>query len=121
MKWLRRSSPKDADGVRTPEQLKVSYDQQMYYSTFQFTITPALANRLPIPGGYENASAIYNVVPDARLERRSIYSVRYEGDTSTFDMVFVEMTFIKVMCIILQFRSLVVDGEKWSAHRPWMM
>ena len=40
------------------EDIQLSYDPKMYYSTIQCTIPPALAKRLPIPGGIDSHPSI---------------------------------------------------------------
>ncbi|KAF8221557.1 hypothetical protein L208DRAFT_1327277 [Tricholoma matsutake] len=87
LKWLRRAGfgaanpHSDGDDSHPLQQLKTVYDPRIRYSTFQFTLPPALAERLPIPGGYHNTGGIYNCIPDGRVEHKSIYAMRYEGDT----------------------------------------
>jgi len=87
LKWLRRAgfgtTNTNVDGVSLLKKLKLAYDPRIRYSTFQYTITPELAKRLPIPGGYDDTGALYACVPDGRVEPKSLYMVRFEGDTRT--------------------------------------
>ena len=67
------------DDMNPLQQLKTNtYDPQIRYSTFQFTISPELAERLPIPGGYHDIRAVYSTIPDGRIEH--VYALRYKGD-----------------------------------------
>ena len=100
LKWLRRAnfgtaiprSRSDGHDVHPLQQLKTVYDPKIRYSTFQYTITPELAKRLPIPGGYYDQGAIYNCIPDGRVESRSIYTLKDEGDTRRHAMSFTTMS-----------------------------
>ena len=87
-RWLKgadsksTNTPSDCEDVVHPlQQLKISYHPQIRYSTFQYTITPALAERLPIPGGYYNNDAIFTCIPDGRVEPKSIYMLKNEANT----------------------------------------
>ena len=95
LKWLRRAGfaggptnpPSDVDDAHPLQQLKIVYDPRIRYSTFQYTITPALAKRLPIPGGYYDHGAIYNCIPDGSVEHKSIYMMKDEADTGRSAML----------------------------------
>jgi hypothetical protein len=131
MKWLRRAgfgtapsystNPPHADAIAEDEnlslhplqRLKIQYDPRLWYSTFHYTITPALAERLSIPGGYHHRRAIYNFLPDARVELRSLYMMRNEGDTRTglfcvFLRIYLGLTTCGWMCS---------PGLQWSPGR----
>jgi hypothetical protein len=69
--------------VHPLQQLNIVYETHIRYTTFQFTITSALAKRLPIPGGYYDSKMIYTCIPDGRVDRKSISVGRSEGDTRT--------------------------------------
>ena len=45
-------------GKLSLEDIRLSYDPKMYYSTIELTIPPALAKRLPIPGGIDSHPSI---------------------------------------------------------------
>jgi hypothetical protein len=66
----------------------MAYNPQLRYATFTFTITPELAERLPIPGGFYSGGPVYNCIPDGRIERKSIYMIRNEENTRT-DSLFI--------------------------------
>jgi hypothetical protein len=112
LKWLRRAGfgkANDGNGVHPLQRLKITYDPQIRYSTFQFTITPAVAGRLPIPGGYYNSMGIYACVPDGRVDRKAIATTTYEGDTSADDIVFSK---IPTHAISMQSNFVVVPEDK---------
>jgi hypothetical protein len=98
LKWLRRagfgavnpSADHDSETVHPLQQLRSSYDPKLGYSTFHFTVTPSLAERLSIPGGFYNCDAIYCVVPDGR-EKNAMYVMRFEGDTRMGVMIIIQM------------------------------
>jgi hypothetical protein len=114
LKWLRRAgfgtitNYKSGDNhVHPLQQLDISYEAHIRYSTFQFTITPALAKRLPIPGGYYDSKTIYFCVPDGRVDRKGLGVTRCEGDTRT-DAIFISKTHTHT---ITQSRLYVLLGE----------
>jgi hypothetical protein len=60
--------------------MKITYDPRVRYTTFLYDITPALAERIPIPGGYYDSTAIYGCFPDPKVDRRGIVTMKCEGD-----------------------------------------
>jgi hypothetical protein len=88
LKWLRRAGFGTAEGTHPIEQLKLTYNPQIRYTTSQYTITPSLADRLPIPWGYHKTGGIFNCVPDGRVELRAVYMLKCEGDTSKYGCFF---------------------------------
>ncbi|KAF5354617.1 hypothetical protein D9757_009569 [Collybiopsis confluens] len=86
LKWLQREGfGHSIDGKYVKEalpleDLRISYDQKIHYSTLAFRVTKELGERLDVPGGWENCGPIYNCFTDSEVENRSIYSQRIEGD-----------------------------------------
>ncbi|KAF5347376.1 hypothetical protein D9758_011287 [Tetrapyrgos nigripes] len=86
IKWLQREAfghsvdGKYAKGTLPVEDLRVSYDQKINYSTLEFKVSKELGERLNVPGGWEGCGPIYNCFTDGLVESRSIYSQRIEGD-----------------------------------------
>ena len=97
LKWLRRAGfgtvnpSADHDTVNPLQQLRSSYDPKLAYSTFHFTITPALADRLPVPGGFDSCNVIYCLVPNGRALGNGIVVLRCEGETRMGVVIIIEM------------------------------
>lgn len=77
-KWLKKS------GYEMPSDVRLEYDQKLYYVTVTFTVDQQLAATLPIPGGYESAGWIYTFVPDYNLGNAGFVLGKMDNDTSTF-------------------------------------
>ena len=96
LKWLRRAGfgavnpSADHETVHPLQQLRSSYDPRLGYSTFHFTITPALAERLPLPGGFYSCNAIFCLIPDGK-QRNAIYIMRFERDTRMGVNIIIQM------------------------------
>jgi hypothetical protein len=60
---------------------KVTYDPKMYYTTVEYRVDPQVMAKVPIPGGWENARAIYNYLPDSRMDRRTLLCMKREDHT----------------------------------------
>jgi hypothetical protein len=86
IKWLQREGfghsidGKYPKGTLPLEDLRISYDQKINYSTLEFKVSKELGERLNVPGGWEGCGPIYNCFTDGLVESRSIYSQRIEGD-----------------------------------------
>ncbi|EGO20597.1 hypothetical protein SERLADRAFT_476950 [Serpula lacrymans var. lacrymans S7.9] len=84
VKMLERAGYGNAEsyskGTLPLNELKVTYDQKIRYSTFDFPIPSDLAKRLPIPGGFEGGGAVYATLTEPGKDRRSIYASRVDGD-----------------------------------------
>lgn len=84
LKWLKDAGFGTAKGSSDKglsiDELRVTYDHKMRYSTFHFNIPPDLGERLPVPGGWANSGPIYICFPDSRVDNRAIYSHRIDGD-----------------------------------------
>jgi hypothetical protein len=114
LKWLRRAGfgttanyKSNDDNIHPLQQLNIGYDAHIRYSTFQFTITPALAKRLPIPGGYYDSNLIFTRAPNGKVDRTSIGISRSEADTRT-DAIFISKTHTHT---VTQSRFYVLLGE----------
>ncbi|KIY70453.1 hypothetical protein CYLTODRAFT_442013 [Cylindrobasidium torrendii FP15055 ss-10] len=58
-----------------------TYDAKMRYTTFTFHVTPELAARLPVPGGfYREGGGFVTNHPDSRVDNKYIGILRNEGD-----------------------------------------
>lgn len=60
------------------EDIRLSYDPKMYYSTLELTIPPALAKRLPIPGGFDSHPSIAMCLGN-RKDCKSLYIIGIDG------------------------------------------
>ena len=88
LKWLRRAGfghvnnvESGGDDSQPLHHLSIVYNPQIRYTTFHFTITPALAQHLPIPGGYHDSKMIYTCIPDKGAVPKSVSVARSEGET----------------------------------------
>lgn len=75
-KWLKKA------GYEMPQDVRLEYDQKLYYVTVTFTVDKELATSLPIPGGYENAGWIYTFVPHYNLGNAGFVIGKMDNDTS---------------------------------------
>ncbi len=66
------------------EQLRVTFDPKFAYSTVRFVITPSLAKRLPIPGGFDNLEgSLLVLLPDISKEPTFFSCVKQEANSCT--------------------------------------
>ncbi len=81
MKWLPRAGfGRDIDHLSL-DGLKISYDPRIRYSTIRLVVTPSLAQRLPVPGGFDNhGGGIFTLVADSLMDSRYLACVKYEGN-----------------------------------------
>jgi hypothetical protein len=91
LKWLQQagfgtdSSYSSADDSESDihthplRRLRVTYDPQILYSTFHFTVPPILAERLPIPSGYSAIQYLYY----SQIVGTAFAISESEGNTST--------------------------------------
>lgn len=63
---------------------KPSYDPKVYYTTAEFHVDPKSMENVAIPGGWKNARAIYNYLPDSRMDRRTLLCMKREDNTLQF-------------------------------------
>ena len=77
MKWV-------SSATRSITVEKASYDPKMFYTTAEFQVNPKSMENVPIPGGWANARAIYNYVPDSRTDRRTLLCMKRENNTRKF-------------------------------------
>ncbi|KZT41427.1 hypothetical protein SISSUDRAFT_981801 [Sistotremastrum suecicum HHB10207 ss-3] len=77
LKWV--STP--AKPLKVPKDV---YDPKMYYTTCEYNIEPAKFEKVHFPGGFANASVIYNFLPDSRMERRVLLVFKRENNTLQF-------------------------------------
>ncbi|EGN92006.1 hypothetical protein SERLA73DRAFT_191747 [Serpula lacrymans var. lacrymans S7.3] len=66
-------------GKLSLDDIKLSYDPKMFYSTLELTIPPDLAKRLPIPGGMDDHPAIAMCLSNARKDRKTLYLIGIDG------------------------------------------
>lgn len=86
-------------GKLSLDDIRLSYDPKMYYSTFELTIPPALAKSLPIPGGIDShpsiamllsnrkgSTTLYFIGIDGPYRSKLITSLAYETASSHRDL-----------------------------------
>ncbi|KAF8806727.1 hypothetical protein BYT27DRAFT_7242488 [Phlegmacium glaucopus] len=85
MKWLERAGygyttfyPK---GTYPLDQLKITYDHRMHYSTLRYKVPVSMNNKLPVPGGFRNCGVIYTCYTNDPSDGRVIGIVRVDGNT----------------------------------------
>lgn len=84
IKWLRRAGFDSAvsDDSFALDRLKVTFDPKMHYSTFRIDVSPSLAEKLPIPGGYTNANgSLLMLFPDITKDGNYFGCFKMEADT----------------------------------------
>jgi len=84
MKWLERSGygyatsyPK---GTLPLDQLRITFDHQMHYSTLRYKIPQSMNDKLPVPGGLQNNGIIYGCYTDYPSDGRFVAILRAEGN-----------------------------------------
>jgi hypothetical protein len=65
-------------GKLSLENIRLSYDPKMHYSTIELSIPPALAKRLPIPGGIDSHPAIAMCFGN-KNECKTLYFIGIDG------------------------------------------
>ncbi|KAF9021118.1 hypothetical protein BDZ89DRAFT_1138208 [Hymenopellis radicata] len=64
LKWLQR-----AGFGASLDSLTVSFDAKMHYSSCRMVVSPSLAKRLPVPGGFDNlGGSVIQLFPDMRKD-----------------------------------------------------
>ena len=78
IKWLCRAGIDSA----VFNDLKVTFDPKMHYSTCRFDISPSLAEKLPIPGGFANLEgAMLSVYSDPTKDNKFFGSIKQEANS----------------------------------------
>ncbi|KAK0466737.1 uncharacterized protein EV420DRAFT_1505043 [Desarmillaria tabescens] len=85
LKWLKRQGYGQSGtypcGKLPLEKLRITYNQKITYSTFEFYVPPELGNRLPgLPAPYEKCGLIYLCITDPTLDCRCIHIQRTDGN-----------------------------------------
>jgi hypothetical protein len=81
LKWLERAGYGDGVGRRSYKDLKISYNHNLHYTTQIYSLTPELIEKIPIPRGLANATAIYGFHEDeTSMGRRLFIMGKPEGD-----------------------------------------
>ncbi|KAJ7712043.1 hypothetical protein B0H16DRAFT_1626511 [Mycena metata] len=79
MKWLERSgygySPAYSGGKLPLDQLKISFDQKLRYSSIMFRITPEFHDRLPFPADMKNTGSIYTFLDEEVEKGRTLFAL----------------------------------------------
>ncbi|KAF8806731.1 hypothetical protein BYT27DRAFT_6607012 [Phlegmacium glaucopus] len=84
MKWLERAGygyttfyPK---GTYPLDQLKITFDHRMHYSTLRYRIPVSMNNTLHVPGGFGNSGVIYGCHTDYPSDGRALGLIRVDGN-----------------------------------------
>ncbi|KAJ6530365.1 hypothetical protein DFH09DRAFT_934243 [Mycena vulgaris] len=79
LKWLKRNgygySAICPNGKLPLDQLKISFDQKLRYSSIMFRITPEFHDRLPIPADAKNTGPIYTFLEDGVEQGRVLFAL----------------------------------------------
>ncbi|EGN96339.1 hypothetical protein SERLA73DRAFT_170728 [Serpula lacrymans var. lacrymans S7.3] len=67
------------EGKVSLDDLRVQYDPKITYCTLELNVSPDLAKRLPIPGGFANHPGIIAAISDARMDSKTMYSLGIDG------------------------------------------
>lgn len=86
LKWLKRVYETEAVSARPGslpfEDLRLEYKTVGRYTAFRFHVPIASCARLPIPGGYNKAGAIFYYMPKTGTKRCNFVMNRIEGHRS---------------------------------------
>jgi len=84
MKWLERSGygyatsyPK---GTLPLDQLRITFDHQMHYSTLRYKIPESMNDQLPVLGDVQNGGTIYLCHTDDPSNGRFLAITRVDGN-----------------------------------------
>lgn len=86
IKWLRRagfdSAISDDSFALELDRLKLTFDPKMHYSTCRIDVSPSLAEKLPIPGGYANANGpLLQLFPDMSKDGSYFGCIKMEANS----------------------------------------
>lgn len=62
--------------------IRLEYDQRLYYVTITFTVSREMKRAMPIPGGYDNAGWLYTFVPHPKLTNMGFVLGKMDNETS---------------------------------------
>ena len=65
-----------------PPDVRLEYDQRLYYVTITFDVSERMKPSMPIPGGYEDAGWLYTFVPHPKLTNTGFVLGKMDNDTS---------------------------------------
>jgi hypothetical protein len=87
LKWLERHgygySPRYPSGKLPLDQLKISFNQKLRYTSLLFKIPPGLHDRLPFPEEYKKIKPIYTFLEEDVDNGRGLFVLmRPDGDQS---------------------------------------
>ncbi|KAF7794180.1 hypothetical protein EIP86_005311 [Pleurotus ostreatoroseus] len=74
-KWLKKT------GYHMPPDVRLEYDQRLYYVTITFDVSESMKTSMPIPGGYEDAGWLYTFVPHPKLTNTGFVLGKMDNDT----------------------------------------
>ncbi|THG95163.1 hypothetical protein EW026_g6443 [Hermanssonia centrifuga] len=74
-KWLKKC------GYEMPADVRLEYDQKLYYVTITFSVSEDMKKSMPIPGGYEQAGWLYTFVPQPKLTSAGFVLGKMDNDT----------------------------------------
>ncbi|KAF8806732.1 hypothetical protein BYT27DRAFT_7190377 [Phlegmacium glaucopus] len=84
MKWLERAGygyqifyPQ---GTYPLDQLRITFDHRMHYSTLRYRVPVSMNNKLPVPGGFGNCGIIYTCNADYPSDGRAVGMARGDGN-----------------------------------------
>ncbi|KAF8811474.1 hypothetical protein BYT27DRAFT_7208525 [Phlegmacium glaucopus] len=84
MKWLERAGygykifyPK---GTYPLDQLKITFDHRVHYSTLRYRVPVSMNSKLPVPGGFGNCGMIYTCFGDCPSDGRVAALLRVDGN-----------------------------------------
>ncbi|KAJ7123948.1 hypothetical protein C8R43DRAFT_899299 [Mycena crocata] len=86
LKWLGRhgygTSPIYPSGKLPLDQLKISFDQKLRYSSMMFRVNQAWLDRMPLPPDIRNTGPMYTFLEDGVEQGRVLFALtRPDGDT----------------------------------------
>ncbi|KAJ7580273.1 hypothetical protein C8J56DRAFT_279035 [Mycena floridula] len=78
LKWLERcgyAQPSPGSPKLALQDLRISYDQKLHYSSQIYTLTETLVDQIPFPGGLRNAGAVFTFLEDQPDKGRRFFVI----------------------------------------------
>ncbi len=85
-----------------PADVRLEYDQKLYYVTITFSVSEDMKESMPIPGGYEQAGWLYTFVPQPKLTSAGFVLGKMDNDTSESYIKYTITQFLNIDLTLVQ-------------------
>jgi len=125
MKWLDRAGygyttfyPK---GTYPLDQLRITFDHQMRYSTLRYAVPLSMNDKLHAPDGYRNCGILYSCFNDHPSDGRVIAIIRVDGNIGLFGkplyaIFLLTSRIVEILCGAWGSSDLPTDPESLEAY-----